>query len=166
MVQANVKKILARFIHYPVETLGPGRRVGVWLQGCSIHCEGCISPENQPFDETCSMSVDEAAEQISSYNCDRVTISGGEPFDQAEELLLLLRHIGQIPDILGPDRPKIRDGRSEDNRLYVDNGRQDAAPTKAGSIVANISNFRTVWPVVSCSYRMCQFSDSLGRMDS
>jgi len=94
------EKILVRFIHFPVETLGPGKRVGVWTQGCSIGCEGCISPENQPFDEACSMPIDEAAEQILSYNCDRVTISGGEPFDQAGELLLLLQKIEQIPDIL------------------------------------------------------------------
>ena len=93
-------KILVRFIHFPVETLGPGRRVGIWLQGCSIRCEGCISPENQPFDEACAMPVGAAAERISSYNCDRVTISGGEPFDQAEELLLLLQKIEHIPDIL------------------------------------------------------------------
>jgi anaerobic ribonucleoside-triphosphate reductase activating protein len=72
----------------------------VWLQGCSIRCEGCISPENQPFDKAYSMSIDEAAERISSYTCDGVTISGGEPFDQAEELLSLLTHIDQIPDIL------------------------------------------------------------------
>ena len=94
------EKILVRFIHFPVETLGPGRRVGVWMQGCSIRCEGCISPENQAFDTAFSMPVYELAEQISSCDCDGVTISGGEPFDQAEELLPLLQKIGQIPDIL------------------------------------------------------------------
>ena len=94
--------ILVRFIHCPVETLGPGRRVGVWLQGCSIRCEGCISPENQPFDDAYSMPIGKAAEQILSYayECDGVTISGGEPFDQAEELLALLLKLKQIPDIL------------------------------------------------------------------
>ena len=46
------------------------------------------------------MSIDEVAEKITSYNCDGVTISGGEPFDQAEKLLLLLQNIEQIPDIL------------------------------------------------------------------
>ena len=98
------KKILVRFIHFPVETLGPGRRVGIWLQGCSIRCKGCMSPENQAFDTAYSMSVDEAAEQIFAYayayDCDGVTISGGEPFDQAEELLPLLQKIRQIPDVL------------------------------------------------------------------
>lgn len=94
--------VLVRFIHFPVETLGPGRRVGVWLQGCSIRCEGCISPENQPFDKSYSMPISEAAKQILFYadNCDGVTISGGEPFDQMEGLLLLLQKVEKIPDVL------------------------------------------------------------------
>ena len=100
----NAKKtsenILVRFIHYPVETLGPGRRVGVWLQGCFIRCKGCISPENQPFDDVYSMSISETAAQILSYadayGCDGITISGGEPFDQAEELLPLLQKLQKI----------------------------------------------------------------------
>ena len=94
------ENILVRFIHFPVETLGPGRRVGIWLQGCSIRCEGCISPENQPFDAAYAMPVDEAAERMLSCGCDRATISGGEPFDQIEALSALLQRIERIPDIL------------------------------------------------------------------
>ena len=30
-------------LHFPVTTLGPGRRLGIWFQGCSIQCRGCIS---------------------------------------------------------------------------------------------------------------------------
>jgi anaerobic ribonucleoside-triphosphate reductase activating protein len=29
--------------HFPVTVLGPGRRIGLWLQGCSIRCAGCVS---------------------------------------------------------------------------------------------------------------------------
>ena len=32
-------------IHYPVTTLGPGKRIGIWMQGCSIRCPGCISAD-------------------------------------------------------------------------------------------------------------------------
>jgi anaerobic ribonucleoside-triphosphate reductase activating protein len=48
------------------------------------------------------MPIDEAANKILAHarDCDGVTISGGEPFDQANELLLLLQKIEQIPDIL------------------------------------------------------------------
>lgn len=30
-------------IHFPVTTLGPGNRIGIWFQGCSIQCQGCVS---------------------------------------------------------------------------------------------------------------------------
>ena len=29
--------------HFPVTVLGPGRRIGLWVQGCSIGCKGCVS---------------------------------------------------------------------------------------------------------------------------
>ena len=35
---------LAR-IMYPVRTLGPGERIGLWLCGCSHGCKGCSNPE-------------------------------------------------------------------------------------------------------------------------
>lgn len=30
-------------IQYPVYNLGPGRRVGIWVQGCDLGCEGCVN---------------------------------------------------------------------------------------------------------------------------
>ena len=32
-------------VHFPVTTLGPRRRLGIWMQGCSIRCPGCISAD-------------------------------------------------------------------------------------------------------------------------
>ncbi|HAU1321526.1 TPA: radical SAM protein, partial [Legionella pneumophila] len=32
-------------VHFPVTTLGPGHRIGIWFQGCSIRCPGCISTD-------------------------------------------------------------------------------------------------------------------------
>ena len=106
--------ILVRFWHFPVVTLGPGRRLGIWLQGCSIHCKGCIAPENQPFDENFSVPLETLIDKITPAlnEASGITISGGEPFDQADILIGLLTEINQrgIDDILlysGYDKEKI-----------------------------------------------------------
>lgn len=91
------RNILIRFWHFPVVTLGPGRRLGIWLQGCSIHCDGCVAPENQPFDEAFMMTVDELMNETADAlnEADGVTISGGEPFDQKDALQCLLNEINR-----------------------------------------------------------------------
>lgn len=33
-----------RFL-YPVTSLGPGKRLVIWVSGCNAHCEGCANPE-------------------------------------------------------------------------------------------------------------------------
>ena len=91
-------QILLRFWHWPVLTLGPGRRLGLWLQGCSIRCEGCIAPENQPFDPAFSVSTGVLVGELAAIldapeGPPGVTISGGEPLDQREALLDLLERL-------------------------------------------------------------------------
>lgn len=88
----------------PVHTLGPGERIGVWVQGCSKGCCGCISPELQTFDAP-SIKETKVAEilldMVAQRNYHRLTISGGDPFEQPEELKLLLQRIRkQFDDIL------------------------------------------------------------------
>ena len=82
-------------LHFPVTTLGPGNRIGIWLQGCSIHCEGCISADTWQFN-TNLVAMDEVKDLLQRWlpKCDGITISGGEPFDQEaplNELLYFLR---------------------------------------------------------------------------
>ena len=36
--------------HYPVTVLGPGQRIGIWFQGCRIHCPGCVSQDTWAAD--------------------------------------------------------------------------------------------------------------------
>ena len=96
--------ILLRFWHFPIVTLGPGRRIGLWLQGCSIHCAGCIAPENQRFDLSFSVSIKFLMEELKPMLnvASGVTISGGEPLDQPDALFDLLERINEngINDIL------------------------------------------------------------------
>jgi anaerobic ribonucleoside-triphosphate reductase activating protein len=78
-------------VHHPVTTLGPGRRAGVWFQGCSIRCSGCISPDTwEPG--AGATSVRELLDVLArlASDSDGLTVSGGEPFDQPEALADLL----------------------------------------------------------------------------
>ena len=71
-------------IYFPVTTLGFGQRLGVWVQGCERNCTSCISPEMQSVDGP-YQPLDVVLRQIPvDLPCDGLTISGGEPFDQAD----------------------------------------------------------------------------------
>lgn len=79
-------------VHFPVTTLGPGRRIGIWFQGCSIRCPGCVSADTWGFGRGAT-TVEDVIELAASWLpwADGVTISGGEPFDQPQALAELLR---------------------------------------------------------------------------
>jgi len=72
--------------------LGPGIRAAVWVRGCPLRCEGCISPEDLPFTGGTAVLVEELAEQLNGLPPDvqGVTFSGGEPMSQASGLVRLL----------------------------------------------------------------------------
>lgn len=96
--------LLARMIS-PIHSLGPGERVGIWLQGCSKQCKGCISPEMQFPDSRKNVPVEMLTtiikEEAVRNNCNGLTISGGDPLEQAGELCVLLTNLRPIfSDIL------------------------------------------------------------------
>ncbi|CCB66565.1 4Fe-4S cluster-binding domain-containing protein [Hyphomicrobium sp. MC1] len=79
-------------LHFPVTALGPGKRIGIWFQGCSIRCSGCISADTWTFAKA-TVAIDEVLASIKPWlsQADGITISGGEPFDQVAALEALLR---------------------------------------------------------------------------
>lgn len=79
-------------VHFPVTTLGPGRRLGVWLQGCSIRCPGCISVDTWDA-RVGGVAIDQLLAELERHagGADGLTVSGGEPFDQPDALAALLR---------------------------------------------------------------------------
>ena len=79
--------------HWPVTVLGPGRRIGIWVQGCSIGCRGCVSQDTWPKDTAKAIAVDDLlawCRRVTADNVDGVTVSGGEPFEQPVGLAALL----------------------------------------------------------------------------
>ena len=74
---------------------GPGLRAVVWFQGCSLACSGCFNQETH--DPNCGLEIDteKLARKILDldHHIDGVSISGGEPFQQADALLALLGRI-------------------------------------------------------------------------
>lgn len=82
-------------ICYPVTTLGPGLRIGIWVTGCKKNCPGCMSPELQSKEAGRQITVEAILNMLATVDgrVDGVTISGGEPFLQPDELKSLVRGI-------------------------------------------------------------------------
>ena len=80
--------------HYPVTTLGPGRRIGIWFQGCSLGCVGCVSLDTWDASGGAEMKVSDLLAWCQAVTeeegLDGITISGGEPFEQPHSLKYLL----------------------------------------------------------------------------
>lgn len=88
----NVARIL-----YPVEVLGPGKRLGIWVCGCRRGCKGCSNPElwgQKPEYEVTVEDIMSLVSRISDlHKIDGFTISGGEPMDQPEGLSQLITQL-------------------------------------------------------------------------
>jgi anaerobic ribonucleoside-triphosphate reductase activating protein len=75
---------------------GPGLRAVVYFQGCSLHCEKCWNPNSHKFHglEVTVLEIAQRFEEASRLEpLEGATFSGGEPMQQAEALLELMREI-------------------------------------------------------------------------
>jgi anaerobic ribonucleoside-triphosphate reductase activating protein len=70
---------------------GPGWRSVVWVQGCSLGCPGCFNPQTHSREEAGeTLEVAEVMQRILAAGTEGLTISGGEPLQQAEAVVTLL----------------------------------------------------------------------------
>ena len=87
---------------YPVEVLGPGKRIGIWFCGCPRRCKGCSNPELWELQDrylTSPKQVFELVMQIAkSYPIEGFTLTGGDPRYQADDLQELIRLLQTISD--------------------------------------------------------------------
>jgi anaerobic ribonucleoside-triphosphate reductase activating protein len=78
--------------------LGKGKRYAIWVQGCKQKCKNCFAPETQPINKNgYFISIEEIIKDImSEKSLSGLTITGGEPFLQAKNLSVLIKHLKQI----------------------------------------------------------------------
>ncbi|CAM5621080.1 hypothetical protein SALBM135S_02501 [Streptomyces alboniger] len=118
-------------LHYPVTVLGHGVRAGVWVQGCTLACPGCMSRDTWDTRPETEVDVEAVLAWIHRLPgpLDGVTVSGGEPFQQPGPLAELLDGLrkmasgdGATRDLLvfsGYAWPRLRDGTTHQPALAL-----------------------------------------------
>lgn len=112
---------------------GPGLRTVVFFQGCELGCPGCFNSRTHPF-EGMGLPVKTVAEEVLraqyQHSVEGVTLSGGEPMQQAGSALALIRNIRRCAPTLsfgmftGYTERELNEGR------YTIRGRQMALQEK------------------------------------
>jgi anaerobic ribonucleoside-triphosphate reductase activating protein len=74
---------------------GVGVRDVIFLQGCMHHCEGCHNPHTWNTEQGEPALVSDIMEMLETSTND-VTISGGEPLLQLEDVLNLMRGLREF----------------------------------------------------------------------
>ncbi|MFJ8391296.1 4Fe-4S single cluster domain-containing protein [Streptomyces sp. NPDC094144] len=107
--------------HFPLETLGPGRRLGIWLQGCRLACAGCMSRHTWAPHEGESGDVETLLDlwgAALAAGAEGLTVSGGEPLDQPAALGELLRGAARLRSV-HPRHGSAVDGLPADLLVYT-----------------------------------------------
>ena len=108
----------------PVTVLGPGRRLGLWVQGCSIRCPGCASEDT--WDPAAGRDLEVAAlarslaDAVLAERLTGVTLTGGEPTEQGPALADLVTRVRAI----------VADGGAEPVDVLLFSGRTAAAAAR------------------------------------
>ncbi len=117
---------------------GPGLRYAVFVQGCSHGCAGCHNPESQPREGGTPTTIDAVFDEISANGLVHdVTLTGGEPFEQAAACAALARRLkehgygiwaytGYLYEDLERVAQESADGDGADDGDDADGGADDA----------------------------------------
>ena len=83
-----------------VYVLGPGKRFVIWYQGCLKNCRNCINQDGRKLEGGIFYSNNELLELImNEKELTGVTLSGGEPFIQFDEVFRLIKVIKENTDL-------------------------------------------------------------------
>lgn len=72
---------------------GPGLRAVLWVQGCSLRCPGCRNPRLWSHGLRRVLPVGDLVRWVLAQDGRGLTLSGGEPFEQARALAPLCRTV-------------------------------------------------------------------------
>lgn len=74
-----------------VETIvdGPGLRTSIYFAGCKHNCKGCHNPESHDMNGGSEMSVKEIMNKVREFGNKRITLTGGDPMFQWNEVSTL-----------------------------------------------------------------------------
>lgn len=77
------------------EAEGPGVRACVWVQGCAHGCRGCFATELWDYSGGTEIRAEELIAQLAPVldGLDGITLLGGEPMDQADELWRVAKYV-------------------------------------------------------------------------
>lgn len=76
---------------------GPGWRFVVFAQGCKHNCKECHNPETHDMNGGYESSVERIIEAIKPNKLLKgVTLSGGDPFEQAENFSVLAKEVHNL----------------------------------------------------------------------
>ena len=75
---------------------GEGIRVSLWVSGCNCHCPGCQNPQTWDFNSGIPFDKDalqELYEALDKPYIQGLTLTGGNPMDNAPEVLHICRTV-------------------------------------------------------------------------
>ena len=117
----------------PVTVFGPGRWLGLWVQGCGICCPGCASEDTWDPAAGRDFEVAEFARSLAgavlAERLTGVTLTGGEPTEQGPALADLVARVRAI----------VADGGAEPVDVLLFTGRTAAATARFGAEIGRAS---------------------------
>ncbi len=79
---------------------GPGKRAVLWVQGCPLDCPRCWNPALQDPGGGRAVGIESLISRLTALpDIEGLTVSGGEPTEQAAALAMLLETVRQQTDL-------------------------------------------------------------------
>ena len=85
-------------VQYSSSVDGTGFRDVLFVSGCPHRCEGCHNPQTWDYHAGVRVKLGEVYEKLTNSSITNITISGGEPFEQASSLYYLVSEIKKNTD--------------------------------------------------------------------